>query len=163
MTLEPGSVVEGKVINITSFGAFIEIEGKTGMVHISEVANGYIKDINEVLKPGDVVKVKIISIEPNGKMSLSIKQAAHNDGVQAERPARNFRERRNDREFRDSERESNGFRRNDRIDGGSFSDDKKSAPASFEEMMKSFQKVSEERVAEYKRRAEGINNKKRRS
>ncbi|MPQ42163.1 S1 domain-containing RNA-binding protein [Clostridium tarantellae] len=75
MTLMAGNILEGKVINITNFGAFIEVEGKTGLVHISEVADTYVKDIREHLKEQDTVKVKVISIDDNGKLSLSIKQA----------------------------------------------------------------------------------------
>ena len=75
MTLMAGNIIEGTVINITNFGAFIEVDGKTGLVHISEVADSYVKDIREHLKEQDKVKVKVISIDDNGKISLSIKQA----------------------------------------------------------------------------------------
>ncbi len=75
MTLNAGSILEGTVVNITNFGAFVEIEGKTGLVHISEVSDNYVKDIREYLKEQDKVKVKVISIDDKGKISLSIKQA----------------------------------------------------------------------------------------
>ncbi|WP_027632568.1 S1 domain-containing RNA-binding protein [Clostridium hydrogeniformans] len=75
MTLMAGNILEGTVVNITNFGAFVEIEGKTGLVHISEVADSFVKDIREHLKEQDKVKVKVISIDDNGKISLSIKQA----------------------------------------------------------------------------------------
>lgn len=75
MTLMAGNILEGTVVNITNFGAFVEIEGKTGLVHISEVADSFVKDIRQHLHEQDKVKVKIISIDDNGKMSLSIKQA----------------------------------------------------------------------------------------
>ena len=75
MALKEGSIVEGIVTNITSFGAFVEVEGKTGLVHISEVADTFVKDIREFLKEQDKVKVKVISVDDNGKISLSIKQA----------------------------------------------------------------------------------------
>ncbi|MEY8763183.1 MULTISPECIES: S1 domain-containing RNA-binding protein [Clostridium] len=78
MTLKAGNILEGTVVNITSFGAFVEVEGKTGLVHISEVSDNYVKNIRDYLKEKDKVKVKIISIDDNGKMSLSIKQASHN-------------------------------------------------------------------------------------
>lgn len=77
MTLNAGSILEGTVVNITNFGAFVEIEGKTGLVHISEVSDSYVKDIREYLKEQDKVKVKVISIDDKGKISLSIKQAMH--------------------------------------------------------------------------------------
>ena len=79
MTLEAGSIIEGIVVNITNFGAFVEIDGKTGLVHISEVSDTYVKNIRDHLKEKDKVRVKIISIDDNGKMSLSIKQAAIQD------------------------------------------------------------------------------------
>ena len=76
MLLEVGKVVEGKVSGITNFGAFIQLpEGKTGLVHISEIAEEYVKDINTHLKDNQIVKVKIISVDNNGKVSLSIKKA----------------------------------------------------------------------------------------
>ena len=71
-----GSIVDGKVTGITSFGAFVELEpGVSGLVHISEVADAYVKDVNEYLKINDEVKVKIVNIGENGKIGLSIKQA----------------------------------------------------------------------------------------
>ncbi|MFA6308831.1 MAG: S1 RNA-binding domain-containing protein [Clostridia bacterium] len=76
MLVEVGNVVEGKVSGITSFGAFVQLpEGKSGLVHISEVADEYVRDINEHLKENQVVKVKVISLVNKGKISLSIKQA----------------------------------------------------------------------------------------
>ena len=72
MTLMAGNIVEGTVINITNFGAFIEVEGKTGLVHISEVADSYVKDIREHLSEQDKVKVKVIAVK-DGKLSLSMK------------------------------------------------------------------------------------------
>ena len=73
MTLMAGNILEGRIINITNFGAFVEVEGKTGLVHISEVADTYVKDIREHLKEDDKVKVKVISVDDKGKISLSIK------------------------------------------------------------------------------------------
>ncbi|MFD2171732.1 S1 RNA-binding domain-containing protein [Tumebacillus lipolyticus] len=75
MSIEIGSVVEGKVTGIKSFGAFVELEeGKTGLVHISQVSHTFINDINDVLKVGDVVTVKVLNVEESGKISLSIKE-----------------------------------------------------------------------------------------
>jgi len=76
MPVEVGKVVEGKVSGITNFGAFVQLpDGKTGLVHISEIAEEYVKDINAHLKENQAVKVKVMSVEPNGKISLSIKKA----------------------------------------------------------------------------------------
>lgn len=76
MSLEVGNIIDGRVSGITNFGAFIQLpEGKTGLVHISEVSNEYVKDIKGHLEPNQEVKVKVLSIENNGKISLSIKKA----------------------------------------------------------------------------------------
>ncbi len=73
-----GSLVEGTVVGITTFGAFVQLEGGgTGLVHISEVANEYVRDIKDHLKLQDKVKVKILNVNPsNGKVDLSLKQAS---------------------------------------------------------------------------------------
>lgn len=76
MLVEVGNIVEGKVSGITSFGAFIQLPGgKVGLVHISEVADEYVKDVKSHLKENQSVKVKILSVDNNGKISLSIKKA----------------------------------------------------------------------------------------
>ncbi|WP_284140731.1 MULTISPECIES: S1 domain-containing RNA-binding protein [unclassified Virgibacillus] len=76
MSIEVGSKLQGKVTGITNFGAFVELEkGVTGLVHISEVAENYVKDINEHLTVGDEVEVKVINVEKDGKIGLSIKKA----------------------------------------------------------------------------------------
>lgn len=76
MSIEVGSKLQGKVTGITKFGAFVELpEGVTGLVHISEVADNYVKDINDHLKIGDVVEVRVINVEKDGKIGLSIKKA----------------------------------------------------------------------------------------
>src|SRR5690625_2136665 len=76
MSIEVGSKVEGKVTGITNFGAFVELEkNTTGLVHISEVADSYVKDMNEYLKVGETVTVKVINVEKDGKVGLSIKKA----------------------------------------------------------------------------------------
>ncbi|MEN2766711.1 S1 domain-containing RNA-binding protein [Ornithinibacillus xuwenensis] len=76
MSIEVGSKLQGKVTGITNFGAFVELgEGTTGLVHISEVADNYVKDINEHLSVGDQVEVKVINVEKDGKIGLSIKKA----------------------------------------------------------------------------------------
>jgi S1 RNA binding domain protein len=75
MSIEVGSVVEGKVTGITNFGAFIELSGgETGLVHISEIADTYVKNVEDYLKMYEQIKVKVISIDDDGKIGLSIKQ-----------------------------------------------------------------------------------------
>ena len=74
MELTVGAILEGKVKSITNFGAFIALpENKTGLVHISEVANAYVSDIRQHLTEGQDVKVTVIGLE-NGKVNLSIKR-----------------------------------------------------------------------------------------
>ncbi len=76
MQLEVGAILEGKVTGITKFGAFVDLgEGKSGMVHISEVAATYVKEISDHVELGQMVKVKVLGITPEGKISLSIKKA----------------------------------------------------------------------------------------
>ena len=76
MSIEVGAKLKGKVSGITNFGAFIDLgEGKTGLVHISEVSNGFVKDIHDVLSIGDEVTVVVTAIGNDGKIGLSIRKA----------------------------------------------------------------------------------------
>lgn len=76
MELEIGAICSGKVTSITKYGAFVALDGgKSGMVHISEISHSFVNDINEHLKQGQEVKVKIIGIDENGRISLSIRKA----------------------------------------------------------------------------------------
>lgn len=76
MSVVVGSKVEGKVTGITHFGAFVELpDGVTGLVHISEVDEEYVKDIHQFLKVNDAVMVKVINVDKDGKIGLSIRQA----------------------------------------------------------------------------------------
>ena len=76
MSVSIGEIVEGTVSDIMNYGAFIKLEdGKNGLVHISEVSKDFVEDIHKVLKTGDKVKAKIISIDEKGKIALSIKKA----------------------------------------------------------------------------------------
>ena len=90
MEYEVGTVLEGKVTSITKFGAFVALEGgKSGLVHISEIANSYVNDVHDFLQEGQDVKVKLLAIK-DGKLDLSIKKAL----PAPERPAqRNFQPR----------------------------------------------------------------------
>ena len=126
MQLEVGNILEGKVTGITKFGAFVELEpGTTGMVHISEVSSTFVKDISEHLQQNQVVKVKVLSIGEDGKISLSIKRAneAKNPPPQ---PRKNTR----------------------------FDNDRppqKKEPLTFEEMMSKYKQSSEEKMSDLRR------------
>lgn len=75
MPVEVGQVLEGKVTGITNFGAFVDLaDGVTGLVHISEVADTFVKDVNDYLKMNQKVKVKVIKVADDGKISLSIRR-----------------------------------------------------------------------------------------
>jgi S1 RNA binding domain protein len=76
MAAEVDALVDGKITGIMDYGAFVDIgEGKNGMVHISEVAASYVTNIRDFLAVGQQVRVKVLSISPEGKISLSIKKA----------------------------------------------------------------------------------------
>lgn len=88
MDLTVGNIYEGKVTGITGFGAFVQLApGKSGMVHISEVANTYVDDIKKHIHEGETVKVKLIGIDQNGRINLSIKKALPQEEKSAPTPA----------------------------------------------------------------------------
>ena len=75
MEVAVGSIVSGRVTGITNFGAFVALEGgKSGLVHISEVSHSFVNDVHDYLTEGQEVRVKILSVSPEGKINLSIKQ-----------------------------------------------------------------------------------------
>ncbi len=81
MQFEEGKILTGKVTGVTSFGAFVDLgEGVTGLVHISEISTAYVKDINDHVKVGDTVEVKVLAPDKKGKIGLSIKQAMKEKG-----------------------------------------------------------------------------------
>ena len=90
MAIEVGSVVEGKVTRITNFGAFVELEDDvSGLIHISEVANEYVSDVGDFLHEGETVQAKVVSIDANGKVALSLKRLKPPPVTQeADKPAR---------------------------------------------------------------------------
>jgi len=96
MAIAVGTIVEGVVTGITNFGAFVELPDKvTGLVHISEVADAYVKDVRDYLKEQDRVKVKVIHVDDKGKIGLSIKQAnpAPRPGRERRQPTASFEDR----------------------------------------------------------------------
>lgn len=81
MPLEVGSIVEGVVTGVTHFGAFVTLPtGQTGLVHISEVADTYVREIKDFIKESDRIRVKVLSVDPNGKIGLSIRQVDPRSG-----------------------------------------------------------------------------------
>lgn len=76
MTVSVGAIVEGTVTGITNFGAFVQLpEGKSGLVHISEISHDYVEKVADYLKKGDKIKIKVLSVSKDNKISLSIRQA----------------------------------------------------------------------------------------
>lgn len=139
MQIEVGQIVEGKVTGITNFGVFVDLgEGKSGLVHISEIAQTYVSDVREFVKENDVVKMKVLNISDDGKISLSIKKA---------------------QEPQHTERRPSGQRphRSPRPDNSPAQPapvwtPKKSESASFEDMMAKFKQTSDEKFSDLKRK-----------
>jgi len=76
MSVEAGNIVEGTVVKITHYGAFVELpDGKSGLVHISEIADTYVKDVKDYLKEQEKIRVKVLGVNERGKLDLSVKQA----------------------------------------------------------------------------------------
>lgn len=147
MQMEVGSVLEGKVTGIAPFGAFVELEGgKTGLVHISEVASEYVNDINEHLKEGQTVKVKIIGME-NGKISLSIKKADENFVDKKEE------RRRNDKNNRPARHAAKPYDPKKPPEEFEFAG--KRSDMSFDDMLQKFKQDSDEKFQALKRSNEG--------
>lgn len=141
MSIEVGSKVQGKVTGITKFGAFVELPGgSTGLVHISEVADSYVKDINDHLKIGDQVEVKVLNIEKDGKIRLSIKKAVD----KPEGKTSSYTPRPRQGQGRGNDTRSKGFR------SKTLSQPKEN----FEEKMTRFLKDSEDRLTSLKRSTE---------
>ena len=138
--------MEGKVTGITKFGAFVSLpDGKTGMVHISEIAHAYVSDINEYLTVGQEVKVKVIAVDPAGKINLSIKKCT-------EAPQRSGGGRQGGRGFqsgsqpRDS-REAGQQRRTSSPRPAQTRSSAPKEPQSFDDMLKQFMAESDSKIA----------------
>ncbi|MEE0913250.1 MAG: S1 RNA-binding domain-containing protein [Ruminococcus sp.] len=144
MAIEVGMILEGKVSGITKFGAFVDLpDSKTGMVHISEVAPTFINEINDYVKLGQTVKVKVLALN-DGKISLSMKQALPKEQQQQRKSQKQSRGRQpykpappvtspGDYEWQSS---------------------RKNSPSSFEDMMSKFKQTSEDKMSDLKRGGE---------
>jgi len=142
MELTVGAVLEGKVKSITNFGAFISLpENKTGMVHISEVANTYVSDIRQHLTEGQDVKVVVIGVDA-GKVNLSIKRLEPKP--QREKPAGGFRPNNAPR------RENTGATPRPAASAPTPPPAPKSADQLFEEKLKQFMSESDSKISSIK-------------
>ena len=136
MELEVGSIVEGKVSGITKFGAFVALpEGKSGLVHISEVANAFVADVSEHVQMGQTVRVKILGISPEGKINLSIKRAIENPPTERAPAFRKAPVPRREAAPRQSQPQA-------------FAADPPSADQAFEDRLKKFMQESDSRIAD---------------
>ena len=137
MAIEVGSVVEGVVTGITNFGAFVELpEGKTGLIHISEVADVYVNDVHDFLKERDTVRVKVLTVDDRGKIGLSIKALQDNAQAPAQPSAAPARP---PRPLRDMRRTA--------------ASRQKGSP-SFEDKLSRFLKDSDERLTDLRRKTD---------
>ena len=141
MSIEVGNILEGVVTGITKFGAFVELPGgKVGLVHISEVADVYVKDVNDFLKEKDKVKVKVLSVDDHGKIGLSIKQLQEKKAE----PQHNNNARPANTNFRPAPRKqfNNDFRKHN------------NSGASFEDKLSKFLKDSDEKLTDLRRKTD---------
>ena len=149
MGIEVGSILDGKVTGITKFGAFVALPGnRSGLVHISEIAYSYVNDVHDVLSEGQEVKVKVIGIDANNRINLSIKQAL----PPPPRPERRSGPRpggSGDRPRPEGDRRSQGGGRRP-SPGRTFTPEpaQPRGPASFEDQLKQFMASSDSKLSE---------------
>lgn len=146
MALSVGEIVNGKVTGITNFGAFVETEdGSRGMIHISEISRSYIEDIKSVLKIGQAVTVKVISIADDGKVALSMKQLEKADANK--KSAANRKPR-----TREPQKQRKKYEPAPPVTSpGDFEWQSSSSGGSFEDMMSKFKRTSEDKMSDLKR------------
>lgn len=145
MALGVGEILEGRVTGLTKFGAFVSLpEDKVGMVHISEVSTTYVKDIGDFLEKGQTVKVKVLSIDENGKISLSLKQVPEN----AEIVQKAEDDHRDNGEHRERKRSAPNVWQGQK---SKYSDKQ---DLTFEEMMSQFKQQSDDKLTDLKRATE---------
>lgn len=132
MQLDVGMILTGKVTGITKYGVFVDIgSGKSGMVHISEVASAYVKEIRDFVTDGQEIKVKVLGISEDGKISLSIKQAEDKPFAAARAGAAPRQRQNNDH----------------RPSGGRNNNTAPSGPESFDDMLSRFMQSSDEKIS----------------
>jgi S1 RNA binding domain protein len=143
MSLSAGDVVQGRIAEIKEFGAFVLLEeGKKGLVHISEISNSFVKDIYQIVKPNQKVKIKVLSIHENGRIELSMKQAENLEYTKPPAPEDN----------------GNGVE-TPSVDYLSeppviVFEDRHSSDSSFDVMMKQYKRQSDENLLDLKRNLE---------
>ncbi len=152
MQLEVGEIYEGKVSGITKFGAFVTFEdGQTGMVHISEVAPTFVNEIKDFLTEGQVVKVKVLSISEEGKISLSIKKALPEEQRRPPRRQEGGFRRDSGRSSRPQHRPHPAPQPSPGRPGDFEWQSRRNDSGSFEDMMSRFKQTSDEKMSDLKR------------
>lgn len=175
MQLEVGKIYEGKVTGITKFGAFVELDkDTTGMVHISEVANTFVSEIKDHIQEGQTVKVKVLNLGEDGKISLSIKKAqpapARKQGERSDKGGRPGGDRRGQggRQGGAKPAQRDGFKRSreerppqdfSKNPPPIYDPNQNSGNADFEDMLSKFKASSDEKFSDLKK----ITDNKRRS
>lgn len=162
MSLEVGSILEGKVTGITKFGAFVALaEGKSGMVHISEVATTFVSNIQDFISEGQEVRVKVIGIDEVGRINLSIKKAL-------EPTVNNEQRQQRGQQSGGNQRFQNRAPRERRYAGGANSGRAQGAQPrevtslTFEDKLKAFMSDSESRQADVRHSTDRKNGSRRR-
>ena len=134
MSLEVGNKVEGKITGLAKFGAFIDLgDNKTGLVHISEVSDKFVEDINDELKVGQIVTVEVLSIDKDGKIALSMRNREKEAEQKKEQP----------KQKTSNKKASKSFNR------------KKNNNKDFDALMSDFLKESESRLSSLRKNTEG--------
>ena len=152
MQLEVGAILEGKVTGITKFGAFVELPGgKTGMVHISEIAPTYVNEIRDYVTENQTVKVKVLNIGEDGKVSLSIKRAMEPSQQERSRGPRSDRGGRDNRDHRSTYRPKRAPAPVVTSPGSYEWTPRRNESASFEDMMQKYKQSSEEKISDMRR------------
>lgn len=145
MALSVGNIINGKVTGITNFGAFVETEdGSRGMIHISEISRSYVENIKSVLKVGQPVTAKVISISGDGKIALSMKQLEQGDA-----PQKPPRKPKNDKP---APKPRKKYEPAPAVTSpGDYQWESAGPGASFEDMMSRFKRTSEDKMSDLKR------------
>lgn len=164
MAIEVGDKVSGKVSGITNFGAFVDLEDdKTGLVHISQISDSYVKDVHDVLSVGDTVTVKVMKIGDDGKIALSMKAVEDEN-----REKEGGHERGNGGHYRRNNfHHSNGYHHDDHgynghhggfnnhHSGGFHNHGNHHGHENFDAMLAGYMKESESRLSTLKRQTDG--------
>ena len=154
MLIKKGEIIEGKITGITKYGAFVSVNSEiSGMIHISEIAFDFIKDINEVLELNQTVKAAVIGVNENGKLALSIKQLPKDPAateIQGSEESDEIEE--------PIEIETEAAEVKDRVEKTSFknpeeffkTDKNPGTSRNFEDMMNKFKRDSDEKMSDLK-------------